>query len=548
MKKNDNDQNRRYIHLVIGITGHRDIVNEDRELLKDKIREIFKELRSRYANTPLLLITSLAEGADRIGAEVALEMGIEYIVPLPLPYEEYIKDFPNTKDEFDKFLEKSLGYFELPIEKSELESSRDYGPSRDKRYEKVGAFIAKYSQILIALWDGKDIGLIGGTSQVVKFKLNGLPSEYAPYRTILDTPDTGPVYHILTRRMKNRDEFKNYTPEIKKMLPEFTNEETFFGNRGIFSKIDNFNKRIRDLEEEEIKKSRESLASGVVEKEKFISYIYSEADALAIKFKKKWNFLQLFLLFITGTLLGVFLGYTYLNSLYLLIGYFIAYVLLTYLFKVRNLSHSYHESYVEYRSLAEGLRVEFFLRLAGVHEDSADRYLRKHRQHLQWIREVMRSANIFDPQSTPDLESIKKYWIDGQYEYYRNSSMKNKIILRRLKVISAIFFFGGIASILGAIIFTVLHLYDAISSTIILIITLPTLAGLIETYISRSTLQETGEEYSRMKSMYESAIKLWKENDDVYNIQIIMELSKEALRENADWLLLHHQIPEKIPL
>ncbi|MGC9187651.1 MAG: hypothetical protein ACP5GN_08225 [Fervidicoccaceae archaeon] len=81
MKKNDNDQNRRYIHLVIGITGHRDIVNEDRELLKDKIREIFKELRSRYANTPLLLITSLAEGADRIGAEVALEMGFEYIVP-----------------------------------------------------------------------------------------------------------------------------------------------------------------------------------------------------------------------------------------------------------------------------------------------------------------------------------------------------------------------------------------------------------------------------------------------------------------------------------
>ena len=517
------------------------------EELKNKIKGIFKDLKESFNNTPLLLLTSLAEGADRIAAEVALEMNIKYIVPLPLPYDEYIKDFQDTKEGFDYLLKNSLGYFELPIGESELESSRHYGPSRDKRYESVGAFIAKHSQILIALWDGKDTGIIGGTSQVVKFKLKGLPTEYAPYRTILDTPDTGPVYHILTRRIKNKDEFKNYNPEVKRIIPDGTNEKTFFGKNGIFSKIDSFNNRTKSLSREKIENSREYLASGVVEKEKFVSYIYSEADILAINFKKKWNLLQLFLLIITGTLLGVFLGYIFLNSLYLLVGYFMAYVLLTYLFKIRNLSHSYHESYVEYRSLAEGLRVEFFLRLAGVHEDSADRYLRKHRQHLQWIREVMRSANIFDPQSKPDLESIKRYWIEGQYEYYRNSSRKNKIRVKRSKLLSTIFFFGGIASILSAIILTVFRLYDAIPSTTILIIALPALAGLIETYISRSTMQETGEEYSRMENMYENAIKLWKENDD-YNTQIITELSKEALRENADWLLLHYQIPEKIPL
>ncbi len=547
MRDEIEEESKQYIHLVVGVTGHRDIIKEDSEELKNKIKGIFKDLKESFNNTPLLLLTSLAEGADRIAAEVALEMNIKYIVPLPLPYDEYIKDFQDTKEGFDYLLKNSLGYFELPIGESELESSRHYGPSRDKRYESVGAFIAKHSQILIALWDGKDTGIIGGTSQVVKFKLKGLPTEYAPYRTILDTPDTGPVYHILTRRIKNKDEFKNYNPEVKRIIPDGTNEKTFFGKNGIFSKIDSFNNRTKSLSREKIENSREYLASGVVEKEKFVSYIYSEADILAINFKKKWNLLQLFLLIITGTLLGVFLGYIFLNSLYLLVGYFMAYVLLTYLFKIRNLSHSYHESYVEYRSLAEGLRVEFFLRLAGVHEDSADRYLRKHRQHLQWIREVMRSANIFDPQSKPDLESIKRYWIEGQYEYYRNSSRKNKIRVKRSKLLSTIFFFGGIASILSAIILTVFRLYDAIPSTTILIIALPALAGLIETYISRSTMQETGEEYSRMENMYENAIKLWKENDD-YNTQIITELSKEALRENADWLLLHYQIPEKIPL
>ena len=54
------DDDRRYIHLVIGITGHRDIVKEDRDALKNKIKNVFRELKERFPNTPLLL-TPLAK-------------------------------------------------------------------------------------------------------------------------------------------------------------------------------------------------------------------------------------------------------------------------------------------------------------------------------------------------------------------------------------------------------------------------------------------------------------------------------------------------------
>ena len=65
----DNDYR---IHLILGITGHRDIPQEDVDKLKEKIKDIFNELKSKYPHTPFLLLTPLAEGADRIAAKAAI--------------------------------------------------------------------------------------------------------------------------------------------------------------------------------------------------------------------------------------------------------------------------------------------------------------------------------------------------------------------------------------------------------------------------------------------------------------------------------------------
>ncbi|MEM3191587.1 MAG: hypothetical protein QW292_05730 [Candidatus Parvarchaeota archaeon] len=388
------------IHIIVGITGHRDIVPQDVSTVMEKIRKFFNELKRKLPNTPLLLLTPLAEGADRIAAQVAIEEEIKFIAPFPLPEEHYKDDFPRTIEEFDDLKRKALGYFELTLEDCDRSVSR---PRRDKRYEEVGAFIVKHSQVLLTLWDGKDSGLIGGTSQIVGFKLNGLPIEYTSYRTVLDSPDNGPVYHIHTRRMRDFDPALPYSPEMKWLWPEGTDEETFFGRDGIFTRFDTFNREIKELDAKEVQKSRQNLASDVAEKEKFVSHVYAEADVIAINLKRRWNFFQTSLLVTVGILFAIFLGYAFLHILGLLVLYVAAYIVLALLFRVRNVLHRFHQSFVEYRALAEGLRVEFFLRLAGNQEDVADHYLRKHRRHLQWVREVLRSANVFDPQEMPDF-------------------------------------------------------------------------------------------------------------------------------------------------
>ena len=545
LNSNDNDYR---VHLIIGITGHRDIPEEDIPELKEVIKDIFLNLQKQLPDTPLLLLTPLAEGADRIVAKVALEEHIRFIVPMPLPESEYCKDFPDSIDEFYDLKAKALGSFELPFNENEVPGFNHPGPERDQRYEKVGVFIAKHSQVLIALWDGKSPVYTGGTAQIVKYKLEGIPRKYAPSISIIDNPDAGLVYHINTRRIKDLIPGE-YKPKLEIKYPQDKSNDVYFGKEGIFTKIDRFNHDALALKEERVEVSRNCLAKkSIIDKEKFVSHIYAKADVLAIDYKKKWNNSQVLLLVTITSLLGVFLAYLNFNILILLILYFAAYLILAFYFLHLNLLHQSHNRFIEYRSLAEGLRIEFFLRLAGKCEDVADYYLMKHKFFLNWVREILKSANVFDPQANPILPEIKEKWIESQYNYFKNKSKKIRNALGELKRITNIIFYSGMFFIVVTIVLSLLKYHSVLLILTDLIIILPFIAGMIETYIQRSTMSETIDEYVRMEKIFEKAKKLWNNDDNISNIELITELAKESLRENADWLLLHAKIPEEMPL
>ena len=55
----------------------------------------------------MIVLSALAEGADRLVARVALAQGVKLVAPLPLPIEEYRRDFepglePGNMAEFDE--------------------------------------------------------------------------------------------------------------------------------------------------------------------------------------------------------------------------------------------------------------------------------------------------------------------------------------------------------------------------------------------------------------------------------------------------------------
>ena len=77
------------VPIVLGLVGHRDLRPGDRDVLKQRLNEIFQQFRDAYPQTPLVLLSALAEGADQLAAEAALGSGVFVRAPLPFPPEIY---------------------------------------------------------------------------------------------------------------------------------------------------------------------------------------------------------------------------------------------------------------------------------------------------------------------------------------------------------------------------------------------------------------------------------------------------------------------------
>src|SRR5262245_37534861 len=107
--------------LRIGVTGHRPnrLSPEAPGLLKTEIlrllanaRDTLGAVRTEYpgffddAPVRLIVVSSLAEGADSIVAEAARELDLELFCPLPFARAEYERDFkePPARDAFHRLL------------------------------------------------------------------------------------------------------------------------------------------------------------------------------------------------------------------------------------------------------------------------------------------------------------------------------------------------------------------------------------------------------------------------------------------------------------
>jgi len=172
----------------VGAVGHRDLHEADIERLKAEIRNCLTVVRDevrrlsaieaaaalysatppKVAPGPLRVVSPLAEGADRLIAEEGLRLGAELNVPLPFSQSEYEKDFPDSMEAFRGLLAKGNAFT--------LDGLRDGGAVQNESYEAVGQFVARNSDLIVAVWDGKHERGPGGTGQIVRFAVRvGVP-------------------------------------------------------------------------------------------------------------------------------------------------------------------------------------------------------------------------------------------------------------------------------------------------------------------------------------------------------------------------------------
>jgi hypothetical protein len=152
--------------LALGITGHRYLAEMDKVMAGVEIA--VQHIRKTYPDSSFRVLSSLAEGTDRILAKrLLLIPGASLWVPLPLPEEEYLKDFKSTKsrDEFINLLGKAERVIQMQI-KGDWE----------KGYLAAGNYILENSDALLAIWDGKHAQGAAGTAEIVALaRERGLP-------------------------------------------------------------------------------------------------------------------------------------------------------------------------------------------------------------------------------------------------------------------------------------------------------------------------------------------------------------------------------------
>ena len=160
-------------YYTVGITGHRDILQSEISLCKEQIKRYLSRLL-KSVDKPLLLLSPLADGADRLFVEAGKELGLEYEVILPMPIELYTKDFDeNSLVEFNSLLIHAKKYSSIDIINGKsIDDIKEYGLDRDKQYLAIGEHLAQECDTLVALWDGEYNQKVGGTADVVTYRKN----------------------------------------------------------------------------------------------------------------------------------------------------------------------------------------------------------------------------------------------------------------------------------------------------------------------------------------------------------------------------------------
>lgn len=152
--------------IVIGVTGHR--ILTELEKINTGIEEALSSIERAFPDQTLAVMSSLAEGADRLVAQTILKRpDATLIVPLPLPQADYETDFETaeSKNEFQELLKSASEVIEMPAT-----------ATRNEAYEAAGKYVLENCDVLLTIWDGQGAQGQGGTGEIVSLaRERGLP-------------------------------------------------------------------------------------------------------------------------------------------------------------------------------------------------------------------------------------------------------------------------------------------------------------------------------------------------------------------------------------
>lgn len=143
----------------IGVIGHRDIgAIEKLSYIHFCCYRILARLKNKYSR--VIAISAISDGADSIFAQSAISLGIhlESIIPFGQFSSDFQKELPNERY---RFLQSRSKYV----------TRTNFSVRSNLAYKKSMEWLVFKSNIIIAIWDGREEGTVGGTWEAVSLSM-----------------------------------------------------------------------------------------------------------------------------------------------------------------------------------------------------------------------------------------------------------------------------------------------------------------------------------------------------------------------------------------
>ncbi len=541
------------IPLVIGVTGHRDLP-DDVGPLERAVRRILLEFRESHPWSKIVLLSSLAEGADRLVARIALDLGISLVVPMPLEQSDYEADFvaAESLQEFRSLVARADAAFTVPPAYANRgDGSRD---ARSVAYANCGAYLVRKSIEIIALWDGV-ANPVRGTAEVVAFQLEGVPAPYVAERRELDLTVVGPVRHVDTPRGTEAATPASDEPGARTLYPRvLANGKGATAFEKAKADIDRFNRDVVVLA------ARDPSARTVRDEAAAVAGEYASRTTRAL----------------TAIFVLVFLSVVGFN-VYADMPNHPVWVLSAYLACIALAFGAYYISkrgdwqnrYQDCRALSELLRVAHYWKIAGVDDSVADIFAENHRAEIDWLPFAIRTVTeppVFEVEkersrsagAADALRRVYHEWLVHEHEYF--TSFAGQRERRRSEISTRIVSIALLFSIVLTVLMRLLPplgISEGADQIALFAATLLALvAALLSSYADKRGWAEHVRRYDMMAVLFRRARERVAEllgqgePDDAAIArvrEILRTLGEESIREGATWLSLHRSRPIDVP-
>jgi hypothetical protein len=382
---------------VIGVVGHRNIVEESKEDASNHFEKILKRYKTKYPNTPILVVTSLAEGADQLIAEVAIKVeGVFLGVLIPMGIEKYLETFSSdsAREEFNKFCAKAIFVRDTSIDMV-YEDNSDAFRSNTRE-------LSNNADLLIALWDGIASNQVGGTSDTLYYKLKKIHRPKNLTDVALNQKEFGSAIVIPVSRTGDQ------TKPIKKnpySLKPVSLEETSIDEASDLLAVSKHNWN---------KLKFESQSPSLT----YSEILTKNALSLAEKMRKK--FIVALLVILTSSFLTIVAieiqsrstsKIISVTTILVALSAFVIYQIVTKL----EIKDKYHQ----FQAVAEAGEIQQLWSKVGIPEDVSDYFLTGINSSFDWMRSLVRTISFLDKSQTinnmeAETKEFMKTWISKQ--------------------------------------------------------------------------------------------------------------------------------------